>query len=598
MTDTGSAATRQPPSGTVTYTLENGSTGTFDPDASCDLEPSGAFSSKCTVSYSPAKINGGEHDLLATYGGDPEHGRATTRLALEVTPANDETDSATRISLPAKLTGTTEGATWGDDPELCGDAWAPVWYSLRPAEKARLAVRLTVTGRVDSVIAVFRLDRSKFTSLGCQLTDASGVAGLSFDVQGGGSYLVAVAAPWDARSGSFLLEAAKVPPIGLAGPLLRRDARVSLDPLLRPGAAFTLRLKQGETIKLNAVPSRGSCMEVAILRPGARSEAEVLKASEGCAGYLVYTPEVDGWASYPLVVRFADASSGKPTATAEEARTSSWSATDLQIHMRRADPDDLAPGILLHDGKVTRGALAAGIADAVDVYRFRLTGTRDATVWVRGTSPTDLLLLSPTGATIACACEGAISSTVAKRLGRGTFFAVVRGRPGATGRYARLRAPAKADDGRGQVGRRRSGQRDCRGHGLAGRRWARRVRAAAVRPAQRLALLAIDEAVAAVGQDPDGRRGRAGPLADQSAVHGQPRRQPEHERLDVDSREVSGDVAGSANDGGHRNRRDWVSAGLGGATCGWSPGDDGIRAFPGADSDVRRHARRLLGGHA
>ena len=61
----------------------------------------------------PAKINGGEHDLLATYGGDPEHGRATTRLALEVTPANDETDSATRISLPAKLTGDDGGRQLG-----------------------------------------------------------------------------------------------------------------------------------------------------------------------------------------------------------------------------------------------------------------------------------------------------------------------------------------------------------------------------------------------------------------------------------------------------------------------------------------------------
>ena len=185
-------------------------------------------------------------------------------------------------------------------------------------------------------------------------------------------------------------------------------------------------------------------MKVAILRPGARSETDVLATSKGCESYLIYTPGADGWASYPLVVRFVDASSGKPTATAEDVRTSSWRPTDLQIHMRRADPDDLAPGILLHDGRVTRGALSAGTADAVDVYRFRLTGTRDARVWVRGTSPTDLLLLSPTGATIACACEGAISSTVAKRLGRGTFFAVVRGRPGASGGYAvsvRLRRP-------------------------------------------------------------------------------------------------------------------------------------------------------------
>ena len=311
VTDTGSAASRLPPSGTVTFALENGATGTFDPDGACVLEPSGAFSSKCTVAYTPSEINGGEHDLLATYDGDPAHGRATTRLALEVTPANDESDHAARMSLPMKVTGTTEGATWGEDPELCGDAWAPVWYSLKPTAKARLAVRLTVKGRADSVVAVFRLDRSKFISLGCRLTDASGVAGLSFDAQGGASYYVAVAAPWDARTGSFLLEAAKVPPIGLAGPLLSREARVSLDPLLRPGAAFTLRLEQGQTIKLNAIPSRGSCISLAILKPGARSESEAVKTSTGCGGYLVFTPSADGWATYPLVVRFAEASAGK-----------------------------------------------------------------------------------------------------------------------------------------------------------------------------------------------------------------------------------------------------------------------------------------------
>ena len=268
----------------------------------------------------------------------------------------------------------------------------------------------------------------------------------------------AVSAPWDARTGSFLLEAVKVPPIGLAGPMLRHDARVSLDPLLRPGAAFTLRLKQGEAIKVNAVPSRDSCMKVTILRPGARSETDVLKASEGCEGYVVFAPDVDGWASYPLVVRFAEASSGKskaiagkrntsagkPKTTADDVPPTTWRPTDLQIHMRRAGSDDLAPGILLRNGKVIRGALDAGMADAVDVYRFRLTQLRDATVWARGTSPTDLLLLGPTGATIACACEGRISSTVAKRLGRGTFFVIVRGRPGSTGRYhvsVRLRRP-------------------------------------------------------------------------------------------------------------------------------------------------------------
>ena len=58
-------------------------------------------------------------------------------------------------------------------------------HSGRPRRGASRSV-FTVNGRVDSVIAVFRLDRSKFTALGCNLTDSSGVAGLSFDVQGGG----------------------------------------------------------------------------------------------------------------------------------------------------------------------------------------------------------------------------------------------------------------------------------------------------------------------------------------------------------------------------------------------------------------------------
>ena len=91
VTDMGLAATRQLLSGNGDVYTRERLTGTFDPDASCDLEPSGAFSSKCTVAYTPATINAGQHDLLATYGGGPAHGGATTRLALEVTPGNDET---------------------------------------------------------------------------------------------------------------------------------------------------------------------------------------------------------------------------------------------------------------------------------------------------------------------------------------------------------------------------------------------------------------------------------------------------------------------------------------------------------------------------
>ena len=287
--------------------------GTFDSGDNCLLEPSGAFSSKCTVSYTPAQISGGEHALLGTYEGDVDHGRATTRFALEVTPANDEPDNATRLLIPAKITGTTEGATWEyEDPNLCGDAYAPIWYTVKPTRSGRAAVRLTVRGRVDSVVAVFRLDRSKLVSMGCSLTDVSGVAGVSFDAARGTAYLIAVAAPWDARVGGFTLETASVPPVKLSGALLARDAQVTLDPLLRPGAAFSVRLEQGVTYRINASTAPTACVQVLVLHPSARSANEVVGRSAGCEGYLLYTPARGLHGSFPLIVNFAEPPAPKP----------------------------------------------------------------------------------------------------------------------------------------------------------------------------------------------------------------------------------------------------------------------------------------------
>ncbi len=450
VTDAGLAESRQPPTGTVIFSVEGNGIGTFDSDAECLLEPSGAFSSKCTVSYTPSQINGGEHSLLGTYEGDPSHGRATTRFALEVTPPNDEPDNATRLPIPAKVTGTTEGATWEyEDPDLCGDSYAPVWYTVKPTQAGRVATRLTVRGRVDSVVAVFRLDRSKLVSMGCALTDVSGVAGVAFDADRGTQYLLAVAAPWDARVGGFTLETASVPAVKLQGTELTRDARVTLDPLLRPGVAFSVRLRQGVTYRINATGTPGACLRVLVLRPSANAPSDVVRKSSECEGYLLYTPALGLQGSFPLVVTFAEtpasATKGAKKGTASKPMNSlSGRAVSVHVSLRRAQTDDLAPGVLLQSGRLKRGALSAQDADIVDVYRFRVATRGDATLWVRGTMPADLLLLSGSGTRVACACGGLASSTLAERLGVGTYFAVVRGRPGATGTYAislRIRRP-------------------------------------------------------------------------------------------------------------------------------------------------------------
>ena len=160
--DSGPVASRIPPAGTVSFTVTG--SGTFDLGDTCALEPSGAFSSKCTVAYTPTAISGGAHKLLGVYNGEDGHGRATSTFTLTVTPPNDDLGTATLLPVPGKLTGTTEGATYStDDPELCNDAYAPVWYVLKPGRSGRVAVQLTAHGRTDSVVAVFRQERSKLT---------------------------------------------------------------------------------------------------------------------------------------------------------------------------------------------------------------------------------------------------------------------------------------------------------------------------------------------------------------------------------------------------------------------------------------------------
>jgi hypothetical protein len=426
VTDSGPVSARVPPLGVVSFTLEGA--GTFDPNDDCALEESGAFSSRCTVTYTPSAIAGGEHTLHGTYDGADGHGRATAQFVLPVTPANDELDAAARLPVPGKVTGTTEGATFNydDDPDLCSDAYAPVWYELKPAQSERIAVRLTVRGRVDAVVAVFRQDRSKLQDLGCALTDATGVAGVPFDAARGATYLVAVAAPWDARSGTFTIESAVVPPVRFPGVRLGRNADVSLDPLLHPAAAFSVLLHEASTYRIDA-SAPGACVSVKLLARGATADGAATAKSEGCSGYLVYAPGPGGGGALPLVVSVAEGRTAK-----------------VHVALRATEGDDIAPGVPLRSGETRSGRLSAADGDVVDVYRFELGVRGDADLELHGAVPADLLLLDERGKRVACACDGLRSGSLVERLAPGSYFGVVRARPAATGGYAlslRVRVP-------------------------------------------------------------------------------------------------------------------------------------------------------------
>jgi hypothetical protein len=424
VTDTGPVASRVPPAGSVTFTTSGA--GTFDPGDTCSLEASGAFSSKCTVAYTPTAISGGSHSLLGTYNGDAGHGRATSTYALAVTPANDDLANAAPLPVPGTLTGTTEGATYADDdPELCSDAFAPVWYSLKPASGGRLAVRLTVRGRIDSVVAVYREDRSKLVDLGCDVSDVSGVAGVPFDVQRGATYLVAVAAPYDAQAGGFELQSVVVPSVSFPGVRLARDVDLRLDPLLHPSGAFSVRLRAGATFRINAT-APNACVHVELLQRPPAAGIDVAK-SDGCSGYLVYTPGPGAGGVFPLLVSLP------------EGRASS-----VNVAIRQAEADDLAPGVPLDYRTARAGRLSARDADVVDTYRFQVPARADATLALRGAVHADLLIFDGRGRQLACACDGLTHASIVEGLPVGSYLAVVRGRPAATGGYVltfRLREP-------------------------------------------------------------------------------------------------------------------------------------------------------------
>jgi hypothetical protein len=424
VTDAGPVASRVPPAGSVSFTTDG--EGSFDAGDTCTLEPSGAFSSRCTVSYTPTAISGGSHRLSGTYNGEEGHGRATSAFTLTVTPVNDDITTATAFPVPGKVIGTTEGATYSDsDPELCSDAYAPVWYSLKPARSGRVAIRLTVKGQVDAIVAVFRQERSKLVDLGCDVSGASGVAGVPFDATAGTAYVIAVAAPWSATAGEFTLDSSLVPPVTFPGQHVAQHIDLRLDPLLRPSAALSVPARAGTTYRIDAT-APSSCVHVELLRT-AVVDSDVLAESDGCSGYLVFTPTPGSSRIAPLLVSLPEGT-----------------AATVHVAVRPVQNDDLAPGAALLTAKVVHGRLAAHQADAVDIYNFRVLARSDATLELRGAVHSDLLLFDQKGNQIACACDGTSHATLVHSLDPGVYLAAVRARPGETGAYTillRLRQP-------------------------------------------------------------------------------------------------------------------------------------------------------------
>jgi len=337
-------------------------------------------------------------------------------------PPNDNRANAARVDgLPATVSGATIGAT--DDPKdprsYCGRAHDTVWYRLTAAQAGRVVVRINAFGDLDAVVAVYRAVRSRLVPAGCTATDDNGRGALSF-TSDGGDYVVMVGRERTSDDGKFRLTMFRQEPSSKAPgrALPRGGVGTWVEPISDYDDAWSLRMKAGVQYRVNLSPGRGRCITLGLFAPGTRSFAGAQPLHVlPCGGYFSYTPGPGGTGRYSLLVTASDQRPGRQR---------------YHLQAAVAGPDDTAPGVPLRNLETRSGTISGTRIDVVDLYRFRVPGSSDVTLTLRGPSAARLIVLSENGRRLASSdSAGALTA----HLGRGAYFVAVRAESGAHGRY-------------------------------------------------------------------------------------------------------------------------------------------------------------------
>lgn len=412
------------PTGTVAVTT-NGP-GSFDVP-SCTLEPA-ITASKCSVRYTPARLGTGAHVITATYSGSDIHAASSKSIEVGVAPPNDALRAAEPLAPPpSSVDGTVVGSTYSySDPDArCASLDGTVWYRYVARKTERVAVQLKAHGKLDAALAVFRLVRSRYRSLGCAPTDDRGVAGIAFDAEKRGRYFILVGQQEDSAPSTFALEVSAPPIARPPGAILpRRGARSTLDPLVRPEEAWSAVFVAGRTYRVNLAPDRERCMSLSIFAPGTKSFGDSSPIRHAhCGGYLVFTPGPDGGGRYSFLV---------------EAEGGRGGAQDYRLDAALAGPDDTAPGIPVDNHERRTGSISGRGIDVVDLYRFEVSHRSDVTLRYQGsrTLRFDLLLVSSKGGRIDCACDETGGGKLNSELEEGEYFFALRALGQSVGRYS------------------------------------------------------------------------------------------------------------------------------------------------------------------
>jgi hypothetical protein len=348
--------------------------------------------------------------------------------ALAAPPSNDDRGGAQGLgSLPASVRGTTVDATnEGNEPGSCaGLTDGSVWYSLSGPSAARdLVLELDASGDLDAAVDVFRRDRSQLTSLACGITNRRGRLTLDFTQPRNADLLVRVSARQGSARDAFSMrvvapDAPERPPgraLGSSG------ASGSLDRIANPDDAYGMTMHAGTTYRVHLV-SRQRCVDAALYPPGTGSFSGGDRVrSFDCDDYFLFTPGPGEGGRYSIQV---------------QAPRSRRGALPYHVQVARAGEDDTAPGTELANDVSARGGLRGGGADVVDLYRFdvRRPSILDLRLRAGSSSPFNLQLVGAGGRRIACACGDFGSQGIRLKLKPGRYFAAVRARSGANGRY-------------------------------------------------------------------------------------------------------------------------------------------------------------------
>jgi hypothetical protein len=335
-------------------------------------------------------------------------------------PPNDARTTAQQIqALPARVSGTTVDATVdADEPASCTSLKNSVWYSVTVPSNRQLLVALDAAGDMDAVVDVFQRERSQLSSLDCRTTDRRGEATIDADATAGSTYLIRVAPRSNSVADRFTLRVLLPnPPARPPGRRLPKGgASGQVDRFQNPDDAWSTRMREGRTYRINLVTIGPRCARVALYAPG--NFDDQAERTLACDFHTVFTAPASGLYSFHV-----------------EAPRASRANLQYRLRVGPVGRDDTAPGLVLRDDRRVRGTLQGNELDALDLYRFSVARRSEMRIRLRTTRGFNLRLLTAGGRLVACSCGFDGAKELTRRLAPGRYFIAVRARDGAAGRY-------------------------------------------------------------------------------------------------------------------------------------------------------------------